>query len=54
MLHSRKWGAHMGGFLNMDLTFASIPYAPPSIENFRLFRETKTKYHIEDPKEPIQ
>jgi ribonuclease HI len=53
VLLSRKWGAHMGGFLNMDLTFATILYPPPSTENFRLFRETKRKYHIEDPKEPF-
>jgi hypothetical protein len=51
MLLSRKWGAHMGSCLNMDLTFATIPYPPPSTENFRLFRETERKYHIEDPKE---
>ena len=53
MLLSRKWGAHMGGCLNMDLTFATIPYPPPSTENFRLFRETERKYHIENPKEPF-
>jgi hypothetical protein len=51
MLLSRKWGAHMGGCLNMDLSFATIPYPPPSTKNFRLFREKKRKYHIEDPKE---
>jgi hypothetical protein len=53
MLLSRKWGAHMGGYLNMDFTFATIAYPPPSTENFRLFRETERKYHIEDPKEPF-
>jgi ribonuclease HI len=53
MLLSRKWGAHMGGFLNMDLTFASTPYPPPSTENSRFFREKERKYHIEDPKEPF-
>jgi hypothetical protein len=46
MLLSRKWRAHMGGCLNMDLTFATIPYP-------RLFRETERKYRIEDPKEPM-
>jgi hypothetical protein len=51
MLLSRKWGAHMGACLNMDLTFATIPYPPPSTENFRLFREVERKYHIKDPKE---
>jgi hypothetical protein len=40
VLLSRKWGAHMGGFLNMDLTFATITYPPPSTENFKLFMET--------------
>jgi hypothetical protein len=48
---SRKWGVHMGGFLNMDLTFATIPYHPPSTKNSRLFRKTQRKYHIEDRKE---
>jgi ribonuclease HI len=51
MLLSRKSEAHMGGCLNMDLTFATISYPPPSTESFRLFRETERKYHIEDPKE---
>jgi ribonuclease HI len=51
MLLSRKWGAHMGGCINMDLSFATIPYPSPSTEHFRLFRETKRKYYIEDPKE---
>jgi hypothetical protein len=32
MLLSRKWGAHMGGCINMDLSFATIPYPPPSTE----------------------
>jgi ribonuclease HI len=51
MLLSRKWGATMGGCLNKDLTFATIPYAPPSTESFKLFREKEKKYHIEDPKD---
>jgi hypothetical protein len=51
MLLSRKWGAHMGGYLNIDLNFSTIPYPPPSTKSFRLFRETERKYHIEDPKE---
>jgi hypothetical protein len=29
MLLSRKWGAHMGGCLNMYFSFATIPYPPP-------------------------
>jgi hypothetical protein len=41
MLLSRKWGAHMGGCINMDLSFATIPYPPPSTKSFRLFREKK-------------
>jgi hypothetical protein len=51
MLLSRKWGAHMGGCLNMYFSFATIPYPPPSTKNFRLSREKERKYHIEDPKE---
>jgi hypothetical protein len=44
-------GSSHGWLLNMDLTFATIPYPPPSTENFKLFREKERKYHIEDPKE---
>jgi hypothetical protein len=51
MLSFKEMGSSMGGCLNMDLTFATIPYPPPSTENFRLFREKERKYHIEDPKE---
>jgi hypothetical protein len=51
MLLSRKWGAHIGGCLNMDLSFATIPYPPPLTKNCRLFREIERKYHMEDPKE---
>jgi hypothetical protein len=53
MLLSIKWGANMGGCLNMDLTYVTIPYPPPSTQYFRLFRETERKHHIEDPKEPM-
>jgi hypothetical protein len=38
MLISRKWGAHMGGCINMYLSIVTIPYPPPSIEIFSLFR----------------
>jgi hypothetical protein len=53
MLISRKWGATMGGCLNMDLSYATIPLPPPSTESIRLLRETERKFHIEDPKEPM-
>jgi hypothetical protein len=29
--------------LNMDLSFATIPYPPPSTENFKFFREKERK-----------
>jgi hypothetical protein len=41
----------LGSCINMDLSFATIPYPPPSTESFRIFREKERKYHIEDPKE---
>jgi hypothetical protein len=53
MLMSRKWGATMGGCINMDLSYATIPLPPPSTESIGLLRETERKFHIEDPKKPI-
>jgi hypothetical protein len=49
MLLSRKWGAHMGGCINMNLSFATIPYPPPSTESFRLFREKERKVPYRRP-----
>jgi hypothetical protein len=51
MLLSRKTTADLGGNLQMDLTYATIP--TPDGAMFRLNRELERKYHVEDPKKPI-
>jgi hypothetical protein len=51
MLLSRKWVATMGGTLQMDLTYATIPSSENSF--VKLYREKERKSHGEDPKEPM-
>jgi hypothetical protein len=51
MLLSRKTTANLGGNIQMDLTYATIP--TPDGVMFRLSRELERKYHVEDPKKPI-
>jgi hypothetical protein len=48
MLLNRKTAADLGGSLQMDLTYATIP-TPNGLE-FRLNRELERKYHVEDPR----
>jgi hypothetical protein len=50
MLLSRKTAADLGGNLQMDLTYATIP--TPNGSMFRLNRELERKYHVEDPRNP--
>jgi hypothetical protein len=50
MLLSRKWVVDLGGSIQMDLSYATIP-------NFQgmpviLHREPMRKYHVEDPRDP--
>ena len=49
-LLSRKWEVGLGGNLQMDLTYATIP--TPKGAMVRLNKELERKYHIEDPKNP--
>ena len=49
MLLSRKWGATLGGNIQMDLSYATIPVSDNSF--VKLHRENERKYHIEDPKD---
>jgi hypothetical protein len=51
MFLSRKTTADLGGSIQMDLTYATIP--TPDGAMFRLNRELERKYHVEDPKKPI-
>jgi hypothetical protein len=48
MLLNRKTAADLGGNLQMDLTYATIP--TPNGLTFRLNRELERKYHVEDPR----
>jgi hypothetical protein len=50
MLLPRKTTAVLGGNLQMDLTYATIPTPNGSI--FRLNKELERKYHVEDPRNP--
>jgi hypothetical protein len=45
MLLSRKTSTDLGGKLQMDLTYATIP--TPNGSMFRLNRELERKYHVE-------
>jgi hypothetical protein len=51
MLLSRKWDATLGVHIQTDLSYATIP----SYENsfVKLHREKERKFHVEDPKEPM-
>jgi hypothetical protein len=51
MLLSRKWVASLGSSLQMDLSYATIPTCDNIL--VRLNREQEKKYHVEDPKEPM-
>ena len=50
MLLSRKWAVDLGGSIQMDLSYATIP--SPDGTMVRLNRELERKYHVEDPKNP--
>jgi hypothetical protein len=51
MLLSRKWAASLGGSLQMDLSYATIPTCDNTF--VRLNREQEKRYHVEDPKDPM-
>jgi ribonuclease HI len=50
MLLNRKAVADLGGNLQMDLSYATIP--TPYGNTFKLTREVFRRYHIEDPRNP--
>ena len=51
MLLSRGWGAMLGGTLQMDLSYATIPTADNTFVT--LHGEPERKYHVEDPQDPM-
>lgn len=50
MLLSRSWASKLGGSLQMDMAYATIPVFYG--ETNRLYRETKLTYTISDPNHP--
>lgn len=50
MLLSRQWAATLGGSIQLDWTYATIPASEHSL--VKLYREHEKKYHVEDPKKP--
>jgi ribonuclease HI len=52
MLLNRKADADLGGSLQMDLSYATLP--TPDGNTFKLNREVYRKYHVEDPKNELK
>jgi hypothetical protein len=50
MLLSRSWGAKLGGSLQLDMTYATIPVFGGQFTP--LYRETRLAYTVSDPKNP--
>jgi hypothetical protein len=50
MLLSRSWGDKLGGSLQLDMTYATIPIF--SGQFTRLYRETRLEYIASDPQNP--
>jgi hypothetical protein len=52
LLLSRSWGAKLGGSLQLDMTFATIPVFGGQFT--QLYRETILAYTVSDPQNPKQ
>jgi hypothetical protein len=50
LLLSRSWGAKIGGSLQLDMTYATIPVFGGQFT--RLYRETRLAYTVSDPQNP--
>jgi hypothetical protein len=50
LLLSRSWGAKLGGSLQLDMTYATIPVFGGQLT--RLYRETRLAYTVSDPQNP--
>jgi ribonuclease HI len=50
MLLSRSWGAKLGGSLQLDMSYATIPIFGGQFT--RLYRETRLAYTVSDPQNP--
>ena len=47
LLLSRSWGAKLGGSLELDMTYTTIPVFGGQLT--RLYRETRLAYTVSDP-----
>jgi hypothetical protein len=50
MLLSRSWGAKLGGSIQLDMTYATIPIFGGQFT--QLYRETRLDYTVSDPQNP--
>jgi hypothetical protein len=50
MLLSRSWGAKLGGYLQLDMTYSTIPVFGGQYT--RLYRETRLAFTVGDPHNP--
>jgi hypothetical protein len=50
MLLSRSWGAKLGGSIQLDMTYATIPVFGGQFT--RLYKETQMAFTVSDPKNP--
>jgi ribonuclease HI len=50
MLLSRSWGAKLGGTIQLDMSYATIPVFGGQFT--RLYRETRLAYTVSDPQNP--
>ena len=51
MLLSRKWGATLGGSIQMDWTYATISASEFSL--VKLYSEKEKRHHVENPQRPL-
>ena len=51
MLLSRKWGATLGGSIQMDWTYAIVPASDFSLVKF--YSKKKKRHHVENPQRPL-
>ena len=50
MFLSRKWVADLGGSIQMDCTYATVPLSKDTM--VKLHSEKEKKHHVENPKKP--
>ena len=51
MLLSRKWGTTLGGSIQMDWTYATVPASEFSL--VKLYSEKEKRHHVENPQRPL-